>query len=309
LGEYERLMDTIVIAIETLSKKQNAIAPEATRCYIPLFDFEHRELSKQTAAAFLRTIKVYVSMPASYDLQGAASVVTSVFPKLCQRADDDEFGLWLIIIDHFATFQHDKPFLPVSTHATLNMLLSLPRLEEKRLLLIVQHLMQYIEVKHPPLTTKSFEIICELNTCGFDDKGRSRALQILLPMIQKMLDTKECFDCFEQLIGSDLAMDIIVTDDQTARRLIEIARRSAHFKVQLSTMLSAHMNLLNPTVFGSFLSLGRELQSVYLSYFQLFCRVGSQEVEFALRVKDAVKNSIMAVISLMIDEDVLLVQF
>jgi hypothetical protein len=305
LGDYETVIGTLLSSIEELSKRDNnaTTAAEATRCYTPLFFFDDQELSKQTTMAVLRTIKVYVSMPNTYDLQGAASVVTSVFPKISPVADDDEFRMWLEIIDLFATFQTDRPYLHVATHSTLNIFLGLPKLEEKRMLLIVRHLMEFVEVEYAPLAVKAFEILGDLYAQSLDDDGRSKSLQLQLPMIQPRLASAECVKCFQKLIERPLSLRILMRDDATVLRLIEIARRYEGFKFQLAVMMCTNMNLMSSGVFNAFLSLGKEIQFLYLTYFRKFCGIDDPDVEFALRTKETVRSSIAAVIRLLIKEE------
>jgi hypothetical protein len=201
------------------------------------------------------------------------------------------------------SFQMDRPYLHVVTHSTLNILLGLPKLEEKRMLLIVRHLMGFVEVGYAPLAVKAFEIIGDLYAKSLDDDGRSKSLQLLLSMMQRRLGNAECVKCFQKLIERSLSLTILMRDDGTVLQLIEIARRYERFKIQLAAMMCTNMNLMSPSVFSAFLSLGKEIQFLYLIYFRRFCGIDGPDVAFALRTKETVRSSISTVIRLLIKEE------
>ncbi|OHT17609.1 hypothetical protein TRFO_00867 [Tritrichomonas foetus] len=305
LGDYQGIIDKLINGIESISMKTESgiKAGEATRCYIPLFFFDDPNISKKVTLSFKRTVAVYVSNPKKSDLQGAVSVVTDVFPKIADKIDDDEFEDWLKIIEYFCTFQVDKPFLHVSTHAAMNVQNNLPSLKESRIIELIKLDTNLIEYGCQPLTAKCFETLATLYVKMLDEKGRANCLIQILPLLQKMLNTQECMECFKLILDSKLSLDIILSDRKTVCRLVEIGRRMPIFRQTIVKLMSEKMNLIQPDVFPIFLSLGRESPILFQFYFEKFCSKDSNDPQFFQLTKETVKKAIEAVTNLLIGEE------
>lgn len=305
LQDYQGTIDKVVNAIEALSKRteESMQAGEATRCYIGLFMFNDTELSRKVTSAFLRTIELYTSRPAECDLQGPVSVVTEVFPRTCGTMTDEEFELWLKIIKLFCCFQLDKPYLHVATHACLNCLAGLPKLPTARLLLIIELLISFIDLSCHILSAKAFNVIAELYTKSFDEEGRAHSLELLLPLFQRMIACKECFECFQAVLSVDVSLEILFKSESSVFILIDLARRNQKLKGLIVTRISSRMDLLDSKAFKVFLSLGKGYPELYLRYFEDFCKIDSEHRDFVVRTMDIVKEAIEKDCKSIIDEE------
>lgn len=314
LGDCQAVVSALVDAIESIALKfESGIkAGEATRCYIPFFFFDDEELSKKVTASFRRTVEKYVSNPTKSDLQGAVSVVTDILPKIASTVDDEEFNEWIQIIKLFCTFQVDKSYLHVSTHAALNVQSNLTNLSEERVMKLIALNMELIGIRCQPLTDKCFEILSSLFVKDFDEKGRAHCLIKILPLLQKMLSNPDCSSCFKKILGSQISLDILLIDRDTVCRLVEIGRRNAEFRPILVNLMGRKMNLIHTDIFPIFLSLGTDSPILFKLYFEKFCWkerniVNESEKEkdriFFEKTKDMVKKAMTNVVDLLIGEE------
>lgn len=314
LGDCQSVVLALVDSIESISLKiESGIkAGEATRCYIPFFFFDESDLSKKVTTSFKHTVEKYVSNPTKSDLQGAVSVVTDVLPKIASQInDEEEFDEWIQILKLFCTFQVDKNYLHVSTLAALNVQSNLLNLSEKRVMKLVHLDTDLALIGCQPLTAKCFETLSLLFIDDFDEKGRARCLIQILPLLQKMLPSQECSSFFKKILNSDLALDILIPDNKTVCRLVDIGRRNANFRPILVNLIGKRMNLINIEIFPIFLSLGTESPILFKLYFENFCLKQKSKDEdeniknlaFFENTKMIVKKAISDVVDLLIEEE------
>lgn len=304
LGNYKPVIPDLIQSIEAISLDEDDIVKSgsAAFCLVPLFFFEDLDLARKATECLLRITQIYVKKPPTFDLQRSVSIITEVLPSIASKIDEEHFSLWLVIIKLYSTVQLDKPFLHVSTHAAMNVLVSLPGINEKRRLDIVQLLITLIELKSPPLMSKSFDILTNIFIKDFNEEGRSKCLQLILPLYQRMLVNPECADSFAKLMEAPLDLNILLKCDFTVYQLVDVGRRNERFRYMITDLIAQKMNLMSKKMLPVFLSLGKQSPVLYTWFFKDFC-CGNETVEFARETRDYVFAEIMKTVELIIGEE------
>ena len=305
LGDYDGIIDKLICSMESISTQfeRGIKAGEAARCYIPLFFFDDSNVSKKVAISFQKVVEKYTLNPTKSDLQGAVSVVTDVFPKIANKIDDDEFDCWIEILRLFCSFQIDKPFLHVSTIAALNVQERIPSLNESRIIKLIKLNTKLIDLGCQPLTAKCFDLLALLYVNELNDDGRANCFIQILPILQRMLATNECAVCFRKLINSPISYDIVLTNNATVIKLVEIGRRIPSFKNSIVKLISTKMNIIHPDIFPIFLSLGKDSPILFQLYFENFCSLSLNDTGFFQKTNVLVKESIDEFVNILINEE------
>lgn len=309
LGDCQSVVSALIDGIELIALRldQGITAGEATRCYIPFISFEDKNLLQKVTMSFERTVRQYVSNPQKSDLQGAVSVVTDILPKIAFKLTIDEFNEWIKILKLFCTFQIDKPFLHVATHAALNVQTSLVNLNEEKVLNLFQLNSDLIDLGCQPLTSKCFEIQSHLFINNFDDKGRARCLIKFIPLYKNKLDNPSCSECFNKMLQTKISLEILLDNSEAVLDIIEIGRQNSTFRPILIELISRKMELIHDDVFPIFLSLGRQSPILFKLYFKKCCLYNKNKNENGLvffhKTKELVRKEINDVVDLLIGEE------
>jgi hypothetical protein len=121
-------------------------------------------------------------------------------------------------------------------------------------------------------------------------------------MLQKMLPSKDCAEFFGSILDLPISLEILLSDDLSVLRLIDIARRNVVYRETLTEIISSKMHLLSLQIFEVFISLGRDDISLFLKYF-IWAGKKACDMKWICDTRQLVRQKIFQVIGEMLDEE------
>ena len=244
LGNYEDVMPIIVLIIENLSQRAPMpnTATETMKCFMQLASISDKNLLNEITFSIHRIISSFLANHKIVFMQGAATVVNDIFAIVANDLDDDQFRIWVSILNMFCTFQTDKPFLNVATHASLNAIASASMLSIDRLCILIRMVMRLIDIGHPPLTTKCFETLYTIYSNLFNEENRGVCLSLLLLTFQNNIEIEECSSCMQKILLLPADLTQMLKDDNNMKKIIAICKKRKELKQTVIDAISKYTN-------------------------------------------------------------------